>query len=107
LINDINGDGIINGSDHVYLYVSMRRGGKNIYALDVTSRSQPELLWFIKGGKDDYQELGDSWSTVNVEKIKDGSTEKTVLIFGGGYDHAQDNVSIRTKDNQTIGRAHV
>jgi type IV pilus assembly protein PilY1 len=102
-INDINKDGIINGADHVYLYVSQRRGGRNIYALDVTSRTKPELLWVIKGGTGEYTELGDTWSTVNVEKIKQGSTEKTVLMFGGGYDRAQDATTVRSPD--AVGRS--
>ena len=89
--------------DHVYLYLSMRRGGNNIYALDVTYRNAPKLLWVIKGGNGDYAELGDTWSTINVEKVKDGSTEKAVLVFGGGYDDAQDSVSVRTPD--AVGRA--
>jgi len=101
-INDINKDGIINGSDHVHLYVTMRRGGKNVYALDVTDRTKPQLLWVIKGGTGAYTELGDTWSTVNVEKVKDGAADKTVLIFGGGYDKAQDSASVRTTDS--VGR---
>ena len=101
---DVNGvkDGIINGSDHVYIYVSMRRGGRNTYALDVTDRTDPQLLWVIKGGSGSYTELGKTWSTINVEKVKDGSTEKTVLIFGGGYDDAQDSASVTTTDS--VGR---
>jgi len=102
-VDDKNGDGIINGSDHVYLYVGMRRGGRNIYALDVTDRNNPKLLWVIKGGTGDYAELGQTWSSINVEKVKDGSTVKTVLIFGGGYDTNQDSVAVRTKDS--MGRA--
>ena len=32
-VNDANGDGdVLDASDHVYLYITMRRGGKNIYA---------------------------------------------------------------------------
>lgn len=96
--------GVIDGTDHVYLYVGMRRGGRNIYALDVTLKTQPKLLWVIKGGFGDYAELGETWSTINVEKIKDGGTEKTVLIFGGGYDNAQDGASVRTPDPD-MGRA--
>jgi type IV pilus assembly protein PilY1 len=101
-VNDQNNNGKVDGSDHVYLYVTMRRGGRNIYALDVTNRNAPELLWVIKGGAGQYQELGETWSTVNVEKVKDGGTDKTVLVFGGGYDNSQDNVSVRTKDG--VGR---
>ncbi len=102
-INDVNGDGDVNDDgDHVYLYVSMRRGGNNIYALDVSTRTAPELMWVIKGGTGNYSELGQTWSTINVEKIKDGtdgSEEKTVLIFGGGYDPDQDTATVTSVDD--------
>ena len=103
-INDANGDGFISGAgEHVYLYFGMRRGGNNIYALDVTDRNNPGLLWVIKGGTGGYTELGQTWSSVNVEKIKDGATEKTVLVFGGGYDIGQDGSTVRTTDS--VGRS--
>lgn len=104
---DNNGDtdGTINAADgdHVYLYVGMRRGGNNIYSVDVTDRNNPKLRWVIKGGVGDFAELGQTWSTINVEKVKHGSAEKTVLIFGGGYDTNQDGVTVRTADSS--GRA--
>ncbi len=92
-IDDKNGDGIISGSDKVRLYVGMRRGGDKIYALDVTNRNDPQLLWMIDGGiaGTAYEELGDTWSSINVEQIKDGNDSRTVLIFGGGYDEGQDD----------------
>ena len=103
-VNDVNKDGTISGAgEHVYLYIGMRRGGNNIYSLDVTNRNEPKLRWVIKGGSGDYTELGQTWSSVNVEKIKDGGAEKTVLIFGGGYDTAQDGAAVRTPDS--AGRA--
>ncbi len=103
-VHDSDGDNTISGgADHVYLYIGMRRGGNNIYSLDVTDRNNPTLRWIIKGGTGDYAELGQTWSTVNVEKIKDGTTEKTVLIFGGGYDTNQDSATVRTTDS--VGRA--
>jgi len=99
-INDANEDGTISGAgEHVYLYIGMRRGGKNIYSVDVTDRDNPSLRWLIEGGSGDYEELAQTWSTVNVEKIKDGTVEKTVLIFAGGYDDDQDNVTVRTADD--------
>lgn len=106
-INDANDDGSIGGTgEHVYLYIGMRRGGNNIYSLDVTDRNSPKLRWVIKGGFGDYAELGQTWSNINVAKVKDASDpsgSKTVLIFGGGYDVNQDNASTRTPD--TKGRA--
>jgi type IV pilus assembly protein PilY1 len=102
-VNDANKDGTISGAgEHVYLYFGMRRGGNNIYSLDVTDRNKPVLRWVIKGGTGDYTELGQTWSTINVEKVKDGAAEKTVLIFGGGYDTAQDGAAVRAPDS--VGR---
>lgn len=104
-VDDANNDGVIEeGTDRVILYFGMRRGGKNIYAVDVTTRTAPELLWVIKGGSvGDYLELGQTWSTINIEKIKigaavDGTEDKTVLVFGGGYDVTQDNALVRRPD---------
>ncbi|HED35095.1 MAG TPA: pilus assembly protein PilY [Gammaproteobacteria bacterium] len=105
-INDANKDGTISGAgEHVYLYIGMRRGGNNIYSIDVTDRNNPTLRWVIKGGSGDYAELGQTWSSINVEKIKDGNTEKTVLIFGGGYDTNQDNITVRSATGDSVGRA--
>lgn len=93
--------------DHVYIYVGMRRGGSNYYALDVTERDTPKLKWVIRGGEDDgstgFSELGQSWSKPTLTTIKYGSDTKTVLIFGGGYDTAQDANPLNTDDR--IGRA--
>ena len=78
----------------------MRRGGKNIYALKVTDQDNPELLWVIKGGEGEYTELGQTWSTVTLGKVRHSGSDKTVLIFGGGYDLDQDSVSVTTEDDE-------
>ena len=94
-IDDRNDDGFINGTDKVRLYISQRRGGNRIYALDVTNRTDPRFEWMIEGGVSGsaYEQLGDTWSAINVEKVKDGALSKTVLVFGGGYDTGQDDAS--------------
>lgn len=103
-MNDDDGDGYINdGGDTAYLYFGMRRGGRDIYSLDVTDRDLPKLRWKIEGGVGDYAELGQTWSTVNVEKILIDDTERTVLIFGGGYDTGQDTALTRTVDSEGRG----
>ncbi|MCO6062459.1 hypothetical protein NG726_38165, partial [Pseudomonas sp. MOB-449] len=45
--NDADGDGRIEGGsgEKAYLYVTMRRGGRFIYALDVSVPETPKLLW--------------------------------------------------------------
>ncbi|WP_139117206.1 PilC/PilY family type IV pilus protein [Endozoicomonas atrinae] len=118
--NDANGNGRVlqsnNGSpesgEHVYLYLSMRRGGNNIYAMDVTRRNSPVLKWVIRGDVDnnhisdpygDFGRLGQTWSEPKLARVKWNGGERQVLLFGGGYDVAVDNQS--TIQNNNIGNA--
>lgn len=112
--NDLNGDLVplnVNGTvqstggvnEAVYLYLGMRRGGRNYYSLDVTQRSNPKLRWTIYGGSGDYAELGQSWSRAVVTKIKFNGALRDVLIFSGGYDPAQDGRT--TVQSDGMGRA--
>ncbi|NNL07208.1 MAG: PQQ-binding-like beta-propeller repeat protein, partial [Gammaproteobacteria bacterium] len=103
-IYDDNGDGNIEKSsgDHVYLYFGQRRGGSDIFSMDVTERNNPKLRWVIKGGTGKFPDMGQTWSHPNVERVKLGGSTRNVLIFGGGYDIAQDTVTTRTPD--VVGR---
>jgi type IV pilus assembly protein PilY1 len=103
-IHDDNHDGAIKASDgdFVYLYFGQRRGGRNIYSMDVTDRTSPKLRWMIEGGVGDFAELGQTWSAPDVAKLKLGGVDREVLIFGAGYDTAQDSDTVRTAD--TVGR---
>ena len=131
LVQDLNRDGIIDPSagDKVYMYLGMRRGGRNLYAFDLTPSSTmtsqsdkltPKLMWAIQGGVSgsDYEFLGQTWSKPVVARVRfkctgsvcdDGdpttndSETRQVLIMGGGYDPNQDNVLTTTPD--TMGNA--
>ncbi|MBF0218511.1 MAG: hypothetical protein HQL49_03135 [Gammaproteobacteria bacterium] len=93
----------LDSNEKLYIYAAMRRGGRNYYALDVTDESAPKYAWQILGGQGDFSELGQTWSKAIAATIKINGVDKDVLIFGGGYDPQQDNVSVRTAD--TMGRA--
>ena len=80
------------------LYVGMRRGGRNYYAFDITSKSSPAVKFTIQGGTTGFEKLGQTWSRPTLTKIKIGSSTKNVMIFGGGYDDDQDSKSLRTPD---------
>lgn len=113
--HDANGDGRIltapnsgrvQNDEFIYLYQPMRRGGKNIYALDVSDRKTPKMLWQISGGEPEFASMGQSWPVPKRTKISwclkgtrvstDINTAnnrcvlKEVLFFGGGYDPAYD-----------------
>ena len=107
-VNDVDGDGQIESADgdYVRLYIGMRRGGKSYYALDVTDRSNPKLLWSItkdSNSSNVLSELGESWSKMTKATIEIGTDVKDVLIFGGGYDNDQDDYAGHTPDSE--GRA--
>jgi type IV pilus assembly protein PilY1 len=105
---DHNGNGIIErpdsdgNNDTVHAYIAMRRGGDQIYALDLSGEMSstgteitPKFLWKIDGGTTSgYGRLGQTWSRpvladISFDDDADTSTPaitKTVLIFGGGND---------------------
>jgi type IV pilus assembly protein PilY1 len=101
---DDNGNRVVDGSEKVYLYAGMRRGGKKYYALDITDPSSPSLVWEIEGGAGDFSKLAQTWSKPVLAKVDlDGDKDtvsKDVLIFGGGYDVDQDTATQRQTDDE-------
>lgn len=94
---DKNQDGIIDATkdDKVYLFFGMRGGGDRYFALDVTNRDDPQLMWDI--GPSELPGIGQSWSPPVITRIMvgtggsaNGNDEKFVLVFGGGYDTGQE-----------------
>ena len=89
--------------DKKYIYVGMRRGGNNYYAVDVTNKTDPKIVFTINGGEGDYLKMGQSWSRPTITKVKIGSIVKDVMIIGAGYDESQDAKVNRSEDS--IGNA--
>lgn len=114
VVNDVDEDGIIEPADGdtVYVYITQRRGGKNIYALDITPSATmtatsdtvvPKFLFRIDGGSGDFARMGQSWSepvyaTIGTASGSSTNVAKDVLIFAGGYDEDLD-----TLDNSGVG----
>jgi type IV pilus assembly protein PilY1 len=101
---DANNDGTLDSGDgdKVYAYFGLRRGGKSLYALDISNPDAPTLLWSIAKGAagSDFAELGQTWSTPNVGHVNAGAGIIPVLVFGGGYngDDAGDDLGDLGKD---------
>lgn len=98
--DDTNLNGTIEVGENVYMYFGLRRGGKAYYAMDVTDPESPTLMWTItKTG--DFAELGLTFSTPRIGRIKTGGVARPVLIFAGGYDINKDDRSgIGTDDSE-------
>ena len=100
----LDGDMILRTvGENKYLYVGMRRGGRNYYVFDVTQKTSPTLKFKIEGGAGTLAKLGQTWSRPTITKVNMGGQVKNVMIVGGGYDDAQDDRAIRAND--VVGNA--
>jgi type IV pilus assembly protein PilY1 len=106
VFTDFNDNGIIDGADFVYVIFGMRRGGNDYFALDVTDKDNPTLLW-----QKTFPEFGESWSRpvvarvdMNVTFSPTNTTLKAVVIMGEGYDTVHDTSALpATADNVGAG----
>jgi type IV pilus assembly protein PilY1 len=88
----------------VYIYLTARRGGRFIYAFDVSDPTKPPIyMWSRRGTPTDLPELGQTWSQPKLALVH-GNTNP-VVIMGGGYDPAEDTDPVAAAD--TMGRAIV
>lgn len=90
VLND-DGKGGIAGTERAILLFGMRRGGDVMFALDVTDRYDPQLLWVADSETEGFEDLGQTWSTPQVAEVNVGGTARDVAIFAGGYDTGQDD----------------
>ncbi len=98
VVADLNDNGIIDGSDFVYVIFGLRRGGTEFYALDVTDKDDPQLMWTAS-----YPEFGQSWSrpvVARVDMVHTGlNAQKAVVIIGEGYDTVHDSAAFPSNDD--------
>lgn len=93
--------GLFQNADNsqVWIYPGMRRGGRVLYSIDVTTPTSPVLKWRAgcpnsaddSGCTPGFEAIGQTWSTPRVARLKgyDGGATP-VLIMGGGYDPCED-----------------
>lgn len=82
-----------------WIFPTMRRGGRMIYALNVSNgATTPSIKWKFGCANLDSDAscsagasgIGQTWSLPNVAFIKGYSTSQPVLTVGGGYDACED-----------------
>lgn len=106
-IRNDDGDNVVESGETLYLYAAMRRGGRDYMAISVpgSNPSQPRLEWTIRGGVGDFAELGQSWSAATVARMDVNGSERTVLVFGGGYDAQTQDADGEVSQLDDVGRA--
>jgi Tfp pilus tip-associated adhesin PilY1 len=103
-----------NTANTVWIFPTMRRGGRMVYGFDVSTPASPTLKWRVgctnpsladtascTTSSAEFQRMGQTWSIPAVAKVKGftngGSTEAgkdvPLIIMGGGYDTCEDTDS--------------
>lgn len=104
LLNDIGGDGTIDGEDTAWIFFGLRRGGHSYYALDISNPDvAPKLMWKIDNSTAGFSSLGQSWSKPKVGFSKlntSGNSASPVIFIGGGYDTNKDKAGPGTADSK-------
>lgn len=92
-----------------WIYAAMRRGGRALYAFDVSYPTQPALKWKIGCGPDQTctdqaSGMGQTWSSALPIKARAyGMPAGPMLVMGGGYDACEDT-DVNTCSAQSPGR---
>ncbi len=106
---DVNHDGTINygSGDKVWAYFGLRRGGRAMYALDLSNPNTPSYLWGINSNTSGFSEMGQTWSIPAVTRIpgyRDANgVPKPVIVFGAGYDTNKDSTGLASADSMGRG----
>ncbi|CAD5371845.1 Type IV fimbrial biogenesis protein PilY1 [Rubrivivax sp. A210] len=85
--------------DDAWIFVGMRRGGRYLYAFDVSDPLRPRFMWKLTPSSTGMSLLGQTWSEAKAARVK--GIDDPVLIMGGGYDAAAEDGSATT----TMGHA--
>ena len=82
---------------NTWLFAAMRRGGRSLYAFDVSNPTQPSLKWKLGCAPDGLDctvgagGMGQTWGTALPIKARNaGMPAAPLLIMGGGYDNCED-----------------
>lgn len=104
------------------IYGGMRMGGRSYYALDVKNPDLPSMLFHIDpvagkitsktagvtstSSQAKIAAMGQSWSKPTIAKVRFGDVIKNVMIVGGGYDEAYENINYQPSTDLASGAAN-
>lgn len=103
-----------NGST-AWIFATQRRGGRMIYAFDVSTPASPTIKWRAgcTGSTDasctsttDFSGIGQTWSAPRVIRTQTTGTTTPLVIFGGGYDACEDTDNGTTNNSCTAPKGN-
>ncbi|MDP2092342.1 MAG: PilC/PilY family type IV pilus protein [Hydrogenophaga sp.] len=98
----------------VWIFATQRRGGRMVYAFNVTNPASPTIKWRA-GCTDstdasctstDFTGIGQTWSSPRVIRTQAVGASAPLLIFGGGYDTCDDTDNGTTNNSCTAPKGN-
>ncbi|MGD8177231.1 pilus assembly protein [Marinimicrobium sp. ARAG 43.8] len=96
------GDVYLDGSWRSVVVGSLGAGGKGVFALDVTDRSNPEVLFELSGG--DLPALGHVMGKPLIARMANG---RWAVVFGNGYNSSDGTSQLLVVEFERPGSPHV
>lgn len=98
----------------VWVFATQRRGGRMVYAFDVSTPATPSIKWRAgcTGADDasctssDFAAMGQSWSAPRVIRTQALGAAAPLLIYGGGYDTCEDTDNGTTNNSCTAPKGN-
>lgn len=104
---DTNGNLKIDSNEKAYLYLGMRRGGRDYYIVDISNPNKPVMVDHIQGGSGAFANLGQTWALPLRARIKwrdSSGNSKDALVISGGYDTAPDTSRTNLEGPHSTGK---
>jgi type IV pilus assembly protein PilY1 len=113
----VTSDVVTGVGGHTWIVANMRRGGRSVYAFDVTNlttdTASPTLKWKIgcstpigddSGCVSGWEDMGQTWSTPKfIKTLGYGGGTSPMLIMGGGYGGACEDADPMTCTSASKG----
>jgi type IV pilus assembly protein PilY1 len=91
------------GSQKIVVF-GLGRGGREYYALDVTTKASPQFMWRVNNSSTGMSELGQTWSEPSFTKTSISGSAVDAMIVGAGYDTYFDTPTNTAANGSGVGR---
>jgi type IV pilus assembly protein PilY1 len=99
---------------NVWIFATQRRGGRMVYAFDVSTPASPSIKWRAgcTGSTNDtcttadFNGIGQTWSSLRVIRTQTVGASTPLLVFGGGYDTCEDTDNGTTNNTCTAPKGN-
>lgn len=92
-------------AEFMYAYGGLRMGGDGFYGLDLTNKTNPQMLFSINSSKSGFSRLGQVWGKPVVTRVNIDGKPRLVVVVTGGYDMQYEDPKFNLASGEAKGNA--